>query len=103
MLAPPAENGLAILLMAVLGAKEYFGGTEAGTSGSYKRGVGEGDNAAQGTTCGETFRTLAPSAAAQSPDSSRESDRSGQMFSSWKAMEPGASLHANGSLKRQPF
>lgn len=52
--APPAVNGLAILLMVVLGAKEYFGGTEAGASESYE-GVGEGDNAAQHTTCSYTF------------------------------------------------
>lgn len=45
-LPPPAVNGLAILLMAELGAKEYFGCTEAGTSESYE-GVGEGDNAAR--------------------------------------------------------
>lgn len=50
MLAPPAVNGLAILLMVVLGAKEYFGGAEAEESESCV-GVGEGDNAAQGTTC----------------------------------------------------
>lgn len=49
-LAPPAANGLAILLMVVLGAKEYFGGKEAVASESCE-GVGEGDNAAQCTTC----------------------------------------------------
>lgn len=49
-LPPAAVNGLAILLIVVLGAKEYFGGTEARASESYE-GVGEGDNAAQCTTC----------------------------------------------------
>lgn len=37
-LAPPAVNGRAILLMAVLEAKEYFGCTEAGASESYGEG-----------------------------------------------------------------
>lgn len=50
VLAPPAVNGFAILLSAVLGAKEYFGWTEAAVCESY-RGVGEGDNAAWLTTC----------------------------------------------------
>lgn len=51
-LPPPAVNGLAILLIVVLGAKEYFG-TEAGASESYE-GVEKKktDNAAQCTTCG---------------------------------------------------
>lgn len=56
-LAPPAANGLAILLMVVLGAKEYFGWTEGAVSESCRRGGGGKQCSTEHTTCSYTFDT----------------------------------------------